>query len=482
MAWVAQRIIPSPDNPMGVARALVTDQFQVGMALTLRYWRDSWWRWFGDAWAEWPASEVRSLAYQWTEESGYTLEIMEEELQTPTKRTRQLLHVLGKTSEEARGEELVAPWRPNKFKIANLLEALAAVTQTVVAELPAWFSQDPAPAREVVAVGNGLLHFPSRRLYEHTPHFFNQVSVPFAFDPDDNSDPVLWLDFLRQLWPHDEESIAALQEWFGYVLSGRLGLHKILLVVGPTRSGKGTIARVLEALIGSANSAGPTLASLKTNFGLAPLIGKPLAVVSDARLDGADTASVVERLLSVSGEDELTIDRKYREAWTGTLPTRFMVLSNELPRFGDASGVIANRFVILNLTESWLGREDFDLGCKLQAELPAILKWALDGLQRLNDQGRMTEPPSSREAVIELQDLASPVSAFVRDRCRRGPFEVGVDELWLAWKSWADDNGHRVGSKQRLGRDLKSVIPGLRIVRPRDGDDRYRAYRGVALK
>ena len=58
---------------------------------------------------------------------------------------------------------------------------------------------------------------------------------------------------------------------------------------------------------------------------------------------------VVERLLSISGEDTLTIDRKYRDPWTGQLPTRFLVISNELPRFGDASGAIATRFVMLTL-------------------------------------------------------------------------------------------------------------------------------------
>ena len=40
----------------------------------------------------------------------------------------------------------------------------------------------------------------------------------------------------------------------------------------------------------------------------------------------------VERLLSISGEDTLTIDRKYRDPWTGRLPTRFMILTNELPQ------------------------------------------------------------------------------------------------------------------------------------------------------
>ena len=43
-----------------------------------------------------------------------------------------------------------------------------------------------------------------------------------------------------------------------------LDLQKILLLVGPTRAGKGVIARVLGALVGRGNVAGPTLASLGT--------------------------------------------------------------------------------------------------------------------------------------------------------------------------------------------------------------------------
>ncbi|OEV19699.1 hypothetical protein AN219_27705, partial [Streptomyces nanshensis] len=76
-----------------------------------------------------------------------------------------------------------------------------------------------------------------------------------------------------------------------------------------------------------------------------------------------------------------------------------MVLSNELPNFGDSSGVIARRFVVLTMTASWLGREDTTLTGKLAAEMPGILNWALDGLARLERNGRITEPASSRDAV-----------------------------------------------------------------------------------
>lgn len=87
---------------------------------------------------------------------------------------------------------------------------------------------------------------------------------------------------------------------------------------------------------------------LATNFGLQDLIGKTLAIVSDARLGPrANVQALAERLLSISGEDAITIDRKYKDPWTGPLGVRFLLLTNELPRFTDASGALAKRFVVL---------------------------------------------------------------------------------------------------------------------------------------
>src|SRR5262249_61592822 len=128
-------------------------------------------------------------------------------------------------------------------------------------------------------------------------------------------------------------AIATLQEWFGYCLLPDTSQQKILLAVGPKRSGKGTIARVLRGLVGIENTAGPTLAGLGTNFGLWPLLGKTLAIISDARLSGrTDAAVVTERLLSISGEDAQTIDRKNRSHVTCHLPTPFVILTNQLPQ------------------------------------------------------------------------------------------------------------------------------------------------------
>lgn len=452
-------LLPSPSAPMKVARVLLVNETAAGH-LTLRHWRDGWMRWQRSHWCEVDPAEVRSMVYHQTEHA-------------------QFVDMTKKAPE-------ITAWNPTRHKVANVVESLqAAAHLNSLIDPPAWVVVRDGPRSNTlhIAVANGLLNVDTRELIDHTPAYFNIASVPFDYDPA-APEPKRWIEFLAELWPDDPDSIAALQEYFGYVVSGRTDLQKMLLLVGPTRGGKGTIVRVLTMLVGSLNVAGPTLSSLATNFGLAPLIGKPLAVISDARLGGNNVHQVVERLLSISGEDTLTVDRKFREPWTGRIGARIVILSNELPNFGDASGAIVGRFVALVLTKSWLGREDTGLERALAAEAPGILNWALAGLARLDLQGRFTEPTSSIEATVTMRDTASPTSAFVRDKCEIGPnCEVAVDEIWAAWKAWAEDNGlTRPGTKQGFGRNLRAVVPGMRVVRPRSGDDdRHRVYSGLKL-
>ena len=106
----------------------------------------------------------------------------------------------------------------------------------------------------------------------------------------------------------------------------------------------------------------------------------------------------------------------------------------------------------------------------LAAELPGILNWALEGLDRLIRGGWFTVPDSSEDAANLMMDLASPVSAFVRDCCVRTPdASVSRDGLYEAWKSWAEDNGHQAGAKSTFGRNLHAVVPEVKMIQPRVG-------------
>lgn len=383
-------------------------------------------------------------------------------------------------------EPRLVPYQPTSRKVSGIEDALKGLVHLSAERgAPCWLDDGIRPCpTELVPLQNGLLHVPTGVLYPHTPRFFSRNALSFRYEPGSVPEPLHFLRFLKELWPDDPESIAVLQEIIGYLLTPDTRQQKAFLIVGPKRSGKGTLARVLRALIGERNVCAPTLSGLATNFGEQPLIGKLLAIISDARLGGrADQAAIAERLLATTGEDTRTIDRKHLPPWTGRLPTRFLILTNELPRLSDTSGALASRFVVLTLERSFYGREDPHLTDRLLTELPGIFHWALDGLDRLNARGHFVNPAASEDAIREMEDLGSPISAFIRDRCTVEPGRsVECRAAFEAWRSWCQAEGRdHAGNAQTFGRDLRAAVPGLRVSNLRVSGDRTRFYEGIDL-
>ena len=190
-------LFPSPGQPMPVARKLMQAREFRGLP-TLKHWRDSWMRWEEAHWAEVEERTVRAELYEQLEQAKYM---------QPT------------------GE---APWEPNRYKINDVLDALRGITHLPQSyHPPYWLPGTTGTDAPVIAATNGLLNVRTRELLPLTPGFFNLVSVPFPYDPH-APEPTRWLEFLHQLWPDDKEAIDALQDWFGYVLSGRTDLQEIL--------------------------------------------------------------------------------------------------------------------------------------------------------------------------------------------------------------------------------------------------------------
>ena len=451
-------LVPPPSAPMEVARHLLAAFFTTtDQVWTLRSHQGGFYRWSGQHWSAIAAGDIEGISYRWLEHAQFA-------------------------SAEKEGPQ---PWNPTKRKISDLVGALQAIVMLDSdIDAPYWIDKTDTPPREYVSMANGLLHIPTRTLAPHTPHFFCHNSLDFAYEPD-AAPPVRWITFLGDLWETDASAIEALQETIGYILGGDTRQQKMFLFVGPKRAGKGTIARILTGLLGGHNIAAPTLASLSRNFGMSPLIGKPLALVSDARLSRrSDSAVVVELLLPISGEDNLTIDRKYSpQTWTGKLPTRFVFMANELPRLTDVSGALASRFIIFVLTESFYKRENINLTDQLLAEVPAIFNWAMDGLDRLNRRGYFVNPVSGNAAIQELEDLTSPVSAFMRDECEVGQqYQVQVSELWTAWKAWCEGDNRLPGTKANFGRNLHTAVPGINRVRGTAVGSRQYSYHGIGIQ
>jgi putative DNA primase/helicase len=443
-----------PSAPYDVAQLFLRSEFTAGEHRTLHHHRGAFYAWNGVNYPDVEKTDVKATVYAFLDRC----------------------RLAGRSGAKV---------RPNPGLVNSVLDALEARAQLKSSvSPPTWLdNRTDFGAGDILACTNGLLHLPTLKLLPHTPTFFAHNAIDFGFDPD-VTEPRQWLKFLDELWPDDAEAVETLQEIFGYCLTGDTSQQKIFLVVGPPRGGKGTIARVLEQVVGLQNKVNPSLNELGRQFGLAPLVGKRLAIISDARLGRGVGQVIVERLLSISGEDAITIDRKYLSAWTGRLQVRFVVISNELPRLPDASSALAKRFIVLKLLNSFYGKEDRGLFNRLLPERPGILNWSIVGWRRLNERGYFQMPKSSADAIQQLEELGSPILAFLSERCVIEPGqEVEIILLFDVWRAWCMARNRNPGSEEVFGRDLHAAVPGLRVSQRRTSTGRrVRFYQGIGLR
>jgi hypothetical protein len=245
----------TPGAPLEWARAFLADRHQRGENLTLRYHRGGWYAWDGACWPEVEEQGIRTALYAFLDDAVVW---------------------------SPKLEKLVA-FRPRKGDVDSAIDALRAVAHLSESyRAPCWVGVDGPPPSECLPCRNGILHLPARRLMASTPALFTHNALDYSYDPDATT-PEQWHRFLADVWPDDAEARDVLQEMFGYLLTPDTSYQKMFLMVGPPRSGKGTIGRVLSRLVGEHNVVGPTLNSLGDQFGLQPLMHRQLALVVNRR-------------------------------------------------------------------------------------------------------------------------------------------------------------------------------------------------------
>lgn len=448
----------SPEAPMRVARELEPTWIQ-GTSRTLHHWRDQWMRWTGTHWTEVGASALRSKLYL------------------------KLEHAIYKARDPKTKELEDKAWNPSQKKISNLVDAIAAVTHLDERIEPGEWLGLKKDGPRLISCANVMINPLTKETREHTPAYFTTSSVPYAYDPAATCPQ--WEDFLEKVFPGDKQSQQLLQEWMGYVISGWTHYQKGIQLLGPPRAGKGTVARIMEKLIGKENSVGTTLKTLVSNFGMHPLIDKSLCVIGDAHMENRNASEIVARILSITGEDSLTVDRKNRSHWTGKIPARMMILANKAPRYSDSSGAITGRFMTLHFTQSFAGREDKTLETRLSTELAGILNWALEGLRRLDERGHFIQPESA-EGIIESQrEESAPHQTFVEDKCVTGSDDHWIvkDQLFYGWTRWCGQRGIRfTGTSASFAAELYAAVPGIRSGRKRVNGKLERVFYGITVQ
>lgn len=345
-------------------------------------------------------------------------------------------------------------------KIVGMVKAIHLVCFTKARPFD-WIDKplNAPQANDLILAANGILDFSSGDLLPHTGRLFTTGLPIWKYDPD--AACPLWLEKIAE-WLHPSFH-PALQEFMGYCLTSDTSYEVLLAMIGATRGGKGTITRVLQALVGPAHHASRTLNDLSSDFGLEGTLDKRLLVIPDAHdTDTSRRSAAIERIKCISGRDDLSINRKNLTIINAKVPAKLVLVANKHPKFLDESGALATRELLLVFENSFVGREDRDLAAKLHAELPGIANWALEGLRRLRGNGgKFTVGERGRAASRELAESQSPALRFARDSLivTGDPKDyASLDQVFTAYGEWADFV-EGLGSREKRNRnDLKSDL------------------------
>lgn len=302
---------------------------------------------------------------------------------------------------------------------------------------------------------NGIINLKDGKVTAHDPAK-NMTKITYA-EITDKSTCELWDKFLLEITNNDRELIRFIQKAVGYSLSGSTQEQCIFFCYGQGRNGKSTFLDIISDMLGDyAMNIQPETIMIRNNSGGAN---------SDvARLKGARFVTSVEPnegvrlneglIKQLTGGDKVTARRQYGNEFEFTPEFKIWMATNHKPTIrGTDMGIWRRVHLIPFTVQIPDGKIDKHLKYKLKQELPAIMKWAVDGCLLWQKEG-LTPPAAVREATNEYKSEMDVIGSFIEECCASSNGQVKASDLFQAYTKWAENNNEYKMSNTKFGKEI----------------------------
>lgn len=332
---------------------------------------------------------------------------------------------------------------------------------------------------------NGIYDVAEDKIYPPTSKIFATSTLPYNFNP--KAKCPIWRWFSNDIFNSDVESVNLLQEWFGYNLIYSNHLEQMMFLFGVPGSGKSTTVTVLRELLGPDRWCAANIESFTNQFGLAPMVGKYAAIISESQATRRSHAQVaLEKIKQITGGDAVSINPKYKTQYDVELFVKITYVGNELPRFDDEPQALFRRFNLLYYANNYFkapNTPDRKLKNKLVAEVPGIAQWSLEGLRRLLENGDFTRPQISSGHIEDCKKLASPLQTIIDDWCEQksGVF-VPINTVYDLHVAFFKEDGLHPMNRTWFGRKMKNAFPNITKGTRTINGETTAVYNGLEIK
>lgn len=332
--------------------------------------------------------------------------------------------------------------------IATMAENLRAVNATALNK------------GNLLNLANGALDLDTFVFREHRKADLLTYCLPYPFSPQ--ADCPRWKNFIAEVLVQDDlqpDQVLAMlyQELVGLSLTTDTRFETMIWQEGEGANGKSVSTQTLGKL------AGPLALPVNFhalgqpgNYDLAELAGKRVVFSTESKRGGKAAEELIRQL--VSGE-EVAARPIYGKPFTFRPVLKLWWSMNDRPEISDTSGAIWRRMALIPFKRTFKPEErDTQLLSKLEAELSGILNWALVGLKRLRENGRLTEAVAVTDAVEEYRRESNPISDWLAERTvPLDEADTGASALYLDYVAWCKPRGCDSLKAKNFGMELRRL-------------------------
>ena len=318
-----------------------------------------------------------------------------------------------------------------------------------------------------IAFRNGTYLLRTGELIPHSPAHKLTWAVNAEFEEGAQCPPTM-RQFIASSFGAEWEPI--IQLVLRYLVDPDFKCSRIVLIIGPSGSGKGTFERFTEKLFPSS-----VISVITSGFADINHPDKIRQFVSGKRLlafpDLQGRQFGVGTLYALTDGGKLTArtlnesDAEAAEPFSG----RVVICSTQPPLMDDAGNGLTRRMLVLPTCRPAGLKADLDLDEKLEAEIGQIVSWALQAsrqeVKRLLAGGDINGLLKDAATAAEVD--MDPVRSFANSCLvpMQADYLPSESELFKAFGAFCDDQNHRATSQRTFVARLAMALPHLRTGR-----------------
>jgi P4 family phage/plasmid primase-like protien len=211
----------------------------------------------------------------------------------------------------------------------------------------------------------------------------------------------------------DPELVLLFQELVGYSLTPDVKRGVMAWMFGEGSNGKSVAIHVIKSLLGPmAMPIDFQTVGQPGNYDLADIPGKRVLLSTESERGKTMSEKYIKMI--VTG-DPLKARPIYGSPIDFSSTAKIWWAMNDKPVIKDTTDSMWRRMKLIPFYRKFTEGDsaDVDLPKKLEAELPGILNWAINGLIRLTVNGRFTTSTASEDAKQQYREEANPVAQWV---------------------------------------------------------------------